>query len=282
MEDSYIFNFIFNAFTSFTAIMLNSLTIHAMRKTSSLPKPFKTLLLSLAVSDLAVGFLAQPLYIMLLFTWSKHNTDSTFTSTLLLVIVCALSTVSFLSVMALSVDRFLAVQLHLRYQELVTHKRVVAAVISTWVTSALVSTIWIWREAHTAFSIVASIWSLCFICITIVNCRMYFAVRHHTNQIQALQVQQVAQNGEMENSARLRKSVLSIFYVYIVFLVCYLPMYCSIVLLVISGEVDDFLLYSRTVMLFNSSLNPVIYCWKIRHIRHAIMDILRNIFPSHN
>ena len=43
--------------------MLNTLTIHAIRKASSLPKPLKTLLLSLAVSDLGVGLLAQPLYI---------------------------------------------------------------------------------------------------------------------------------------------------------------------------------------------------------------------------
>ena len=36
-----------------------------------------------------------------------------------------------------SVDRFLAAHLHLRYQELMTHKRVVAAVISIWTLSVL-------------------------------------------------------------------------------------------------------------------------------------------------
>ena len=48
------------------------------------------------------------------------------------------SLASFLGVVAVSVDRFLAVHLHLRYQELVTHKRVVAVVISVWVLSAIV------------------------------------------------------------------------------------------------------------------------------------------------
>ena len=46
--------------------MLNSVTIYAIRKSSSLPKPLKTLLLSLAVSDLGVGLIVQPLYIALL------------------------------------------------------------------------------------------------------------------------------------------------------------------------------------------------------------------------
>ena len=55
-----IANCVFNSFLSYTAIMLNIVTIHAIRKTSSLSKTLKTLLLSLAVSDVGVGFLVQP------------------------------------------------------------------------------------------------------------------------------------------------------------------------------------------------------------------------------
>ena len=56
----------FNAFLCFTSILLNFITIQALRKTSSLPKTLKTLLLSLAVSDLGVGLIVQPLYIAIL------------------------------------------------------------------------------------------------------------------------------------------------------------------------------------------------------------------------
>ena len=97
-----------------------------MIKTSSLPKPLKTLLLSLPVSDLGVGLLAQPLYIV----WMVNPTNSTgaaFSIALLFV------NASFVSVVAISEGRFLALHLHLRYQELVTHKRVVTAVILIWV-----------------------------------------------------------------------------------------------------------------------------------------------------
>ena len=61
-----IANGVFNSFLSYTAIMLNIVTIHAIRKTSSMPRSLKTLLLSLAVSDVGVGLLGQPLYISLL------------------------------------------------------------------------------------------------------------------------------------------------------------------------------------------------------------------------
>ena len=48
---------------------------------------------------------------------------------------------SFLGVVVVSVDRFLALHLHLhlRYQELVAHRRVVVAVISVWMQSAFFS-----------------------------------------------------------------------------------------------------------------------------------------------
>ena len=61
-----VVNCVFNAFLCLTTIVLNIITIQAIRKTSSLPKTLKTLLLSLAVSDLGVGLLVQPLYVAIL------------------------------------------------------------------------------------------------------------------------------------------------------------------------------------------------------------------------
>ena len=73
LYSSFIINCVFNTFSAYTATMLNILTIHAIRKTLSLQKSLKPLLLSLAVSDLGVGLLAQPLYI----TWMINRTYST-------------------------------------------------------------------------------------------------------------------------------------------------------------------------------------------------------------
>ena len=64
-----IANCVFNCFLSYTAILLNIVTIHAMRKTPSLPKTLKTLLLSLATSDVGVRLVNQPFYISLLVKW---------------------------------------------------------------------------------------------------------------------------------------------------------------------------------------------------------------------
>ena len=55
LRSTIIINCAFNCFLSYTAIMLNIVSILAIRKTPSLPKTLKTLLLSLAVSDVGVG-----------------------------------------------------------------------------------------------------------------------------------------------------------------------------------------------------------------------------------
>ena len=146
-----VINCFFNAFLSFTAIVLNIITMQALRKTSSLPKTLKTLLLSLAVSDRGVGLLVQPLYVAILVMKIKQNTNSTAYKAVNEAYLIQKKTLVFasnFSVFALAVDRFLAIQLHLRYQELVTHKRVVAVVISVWVLSASISAIDIPRQLY--------------------------------------------------------------------------------------------------------------------------------------
>ena len=270
--------------------MLNSVAIYAMTKTLSLPKNSKTLLLSLAVSDLGVGLIVQPLYIAVRVMQLEPNfeNDPAYRTTLIVYLMPMnlLSFASFFGVTALTVDRFLAIHLHLRYQELVTHKRVVAAVISLWVLSAILSLIRLLDSGKkNAFVVFATIQVVCLITTAGLYFKIYLAVRHHTNQIHALEVQQEAQNGEMANAARLRKSAVATFYVYLVFLVCYLPDNCTFIAEIISGPSAAITImsnYTFTPVLLNSSLNPLIYCWKMRHIRHTIMDTLRKLLRSRN
>ena len=289
---SHIANCVFNASLSYTAIMLNSVTIYAVRKTSSLPKNLKILLLSLAVSDLGVGFIVQPLYIARLIMRLKPNPkdNPTYmpTAYAFLFPYNLLYFASFFGVTALTVDRFLAIHLHLRYDELVTQKRVFATVISVWVLSGILSLIRLFsldNGMYLMYVIFAAIMAICLLTSGVLYCKIYLAVRHHTNQIHALQVQQGARNGEMTNVVRLRKCALATFYVYLVFLVCYLPKYCLYMAVVISGystAIRSLERYALTLVFLNSSLNPLIYCWKIRHIRHAVTDILLKILPSHH
>ena len=234
----------------------------------------------LAVSDVGVGLLSHPFYSSLLVKWLQQNNPGCIIYVVFILIVSVFSWASFLGVVAISVDRLLVIHLHLRYQELVTHKRVVVVVVSIWLLSVFFSCMvfWIPPDIYSRINLISGVIGL--FLTTVAYIRIYIAVQCHKNQIQALQIQEEAENGEMANFASCIKSVVSTFYVYVVFFICYLLYFISLVVYNISGPSIEFkrcLLYSWTLMYLNSSLNPVIYCWKMRHIRHAIMDILRSI-----
>ena len=287
MQALLIANCVFNAFFSFTAITLNIVTIIALRKPLTIPRALKIFLLSLAVSDLGVGLLVQPLYITRLVMMIKENTQTLYFEITLNSFYATgsfLSCASFFGVVALAADRFLALHLHLRYKELVTHKRVVAVVISIWTISAILMLQSIWTRPSNVFAIISvTVKSVCYLTAALFYFKIFLAVRHHSNQIHVLQAQ-LAQNneGDMTNAARERKAAVGTFYVYLVFLICYLPSTCVEIILTSAGlstMLLQFGLYTNTLMYLNSSLNPLIYSWTMRHVRHAIMEILRNILP---
>ena len=272
--------------------MLNSVTIHAIRKTSSLPKTLKTLLLSLAISDLGVGLLVQPLFVGSLVMELQQNTEnnvfdfamfmaSTVTTTLF-------SFASLFGVIALSADRFLAIHCFLSYKELVTHKRVVSLVILIWLFCAFLSSLTLWMPRNIKFLIFATIDLTCEIAATYLTFKVYRTARSHVNELQAMELsaQQASQNGEIVNVARLKKFAMLAVYVYVVFLVCYLPNTCLLWIISLTPESSTLIYvfqgFSGSLVLVNSTLNPLIYCLKIRSIRITITNMLRNVFGRHH
>ena len=291
MDSSYLVVCLLNAFLSYTATMLNIVTIHAIRKTSSLSKNLKILLLNLAVSDLCVGLLAQPMTVVnLISTKLNENNETsktynaTYTAYLIPTNLFAFATL-FL-VIVLCAERFIAIHYYLRYQELVTHKRVVAVVVSTWVLSGLFSLTRLWIPKSIMYVVFGITELACIIAATFFSIRIYSSVRLHVNQIQVLQLQHASQTGKMVNITMLRKFAMMSVYVSLVLMVCYLPDICTLFVIAFtsrpSTSIKHLQFYAVTLVFLNSSLNPVIYCWKMKHIRHTIISLIRNAFTKQN
>ena len=286
MDWSHLTLCILNANFSYTATILNIIAIYAIMKTSSLSRNFKTLLLSLAVSDLGVGLLAQPLFVVYLAmdATQKNKTNETYdvmyTVTLIPMnfFLCA----SLFSVTALCADRFLAIRLHLRYQSLVTYKRLGTTVISIWVISALISVIRLFIPKHIMYVIFVVVLSTCIINVTSLNVKLYLTLRRHINQIQVPRVAQTNQGGIVQG---IRKSAMASLFVYLVFIVCYLPNICTLFTIAAISEpkidVEHLWFYTITLSFLNSTLNPLIYCWKMKRIRTTMMRKLQDVFSSH-
>ena len=285
MDYSYLTLCVFNAYLSYTATMLNIVAIYAIRKTLSLPKNLKTLLLSLAVSDLGVGLLVQPMYIAFIMDSQQNNATNDTDNVIYLAFLIPVNLfifASLFSVTALCADRFLAIYLHLRYQELVTNKRVAAVVVSIWVTSALISLIRLFIPKNIMYVSFVIINSACIITATSLSFpKLYLTLRRHINKFQ---VQQVAQNDQVESVQRKKKSAMASLYMYLVFIVCYLPDICVLIIIASISEptidLKHLQFYTLTLVFLNSTLNPLIYCWKMRRIQHTIVLTLRNLFSS--
>ena len=282
VEYKKVFSIAMNSFTSYAAVMLNIVAIIALRKTPSLPKPLKVLLLSISVSDLCVGLLIQPLYVAL----HMINEDKPIFKPL--ATVNAISTTFFctatlLGICAVSVDRFLTIHLQPRYQEIVTHRRVEAVVISIWVLSAVLSLPRTGTHSEKANRIILAIFVFiilgCLVAIAIIYVKLYVVLKHHIMQVQALNINLDSQTTvAIEDTARQKKCTVAIFYLYLTLLICYLPNACLALMIVVDASFPSEIIYfSDALVYLNSSLDPLIYCWKMRQVRLTTMNILRNM-----
>ena len=274
---------IFNLVFSVVAVLGNLLVIHALWKSSSIPATVKKLFLSLALSDFAVGMLPQLMWgIIIAVMLSKtSNGDSNFASFCpVIVTACyfftfSLCSASFFTIAVIAVDRLLAISLHLRYHELVTSKRINMVLIMLWLTSGVTASISILFPV--ANKIIATFQVILLLLTTVAYIRIYKVVRYHRIQIQS---QLQLQNFEVEDLHRQKKSAWNALIVYVTFLFCYLPFFVSVLIVLIYGEKMSPLIanYATLLVIFlNSSLNPLVYCWRYREIRNIVRSSLKKV-----
>ena len=150
----------------------------------------------------------------------------------------------------------------------------------------ILSLIRLWIPKNIVYIVFGILYLVCALTVILLSFKTYSAARGQINQIQEMEltVQQVAQNREMANVERLRKFAIAAIYVSLVFMVCYLPNMCTLWAIAITSEPVNTVIkhYTLTLVFLNSSVNPLIFCWKMRHIRHTVMNILRNACSSHN
>jgi len=128
-EWSFIISIALNCILSVICSIGNTIVLITIWINPILHTPSNCLLFNLAVSDLAVGLIVQPLYVIyklseLLMVFDVYC-FSGISSEILAVLF---SGTAFVTILAISVDRFLAVHLHLRYKELVLVDRVMKVI----------------------------------------------------------------------------------------------------------------------------------------------------------
>jgi len=271
---------ILNAFLSITAFLGNTLILVALRNESSLHPPSKLLLTSLATADLCVGLTVEPLVVAFLVTivneqWNTCRYIYEVASTTGFI----LGAVSLWILNAISVDRLLALMLGLRYKQVVTLKRTYLIIITIWIVSTVSATAvkffwnspsWLW------FGIIVV--SLSLVISTFSYTKIFFTLRHHQSQVED-HVQQPPQSNQLQ-IARYRKAVSTALCLQFTLVACYLPYVIVVTLLAhtkLSSSVSLAISYTFTLVFLNSSLNPILYCWKIEEVGQAVKDTIRQV-----
>ena len=224
-----VLNFVF----SVVATLENLLVIRALMKASTIPATVKKLLLSLAFSDLAVGLCSQLMAAIINASILKKASSGNNTAFFCPTVLSAqgyfrylLVSASFLNVIVIAFDRLLAVSLHLRYQELITPKRVNIALVSLWFISCITAFIFVFLP--TSDGIAAGVILMTgYVLTTVAYVRIYKVVKYHQNQIYSQNQLQHAQTREV---LRQKKSAYNAIFVYLVFLACYFPLLPSTIL----------------------------------------------------
>lgn len=282
----YILSSAINIPLALTAALGNLVILGALRKTKSLFPPSKALLSSLAFCDLVVGFLGQPLYIAYLLSCSQQNFEVLKSLSYTYPIGYILCFVSFQTMALISIDRFLALYLLNRYRDSVTLNKVLSAIVLTWVTGVL--TCATLPKAPKVFRLVAA--CLIFFCILVTTCTFLHIYRKLSDRRRAeLQVRcfqrranQAAHHEQIQrfySVSRYRQSVNSTLFVYCALLLCYAPFFGVVIFRSVTKEDITSLTMlniTQTLVLLNSSLNPVLYCWRIREVRMATKETLKN------
>ena len=242
---------------------------------SSIYPPTKFFFRCLAITDLSVGLFTQPLYIIYMISLLVNVERTTFYGRYLEAVRIASSALlcgfSVLTSTAISVDRLLAL-LRLRYRYVITLMRVRLTMLCFLIICALFVVIWVWKT-EVFFKLSSIIITLSLATSIASYVKIHLSIRHQQARIQNHVPQAESSTGASPfHIIRYKKTVSSILWVQLALVVCYVPY----VIAAGTGEDNGLAWLAVTTLVFlNSSLNPILYCWRIREVRQAVKDTIR-------
>ena len=277
---------VINAVCAVIAMFGNALVIISIWRTPSLHSPSNVLICSLSVSDFLVGFISQPSFLMLLISTICENFDlSCRMYAIHLISGTLFATASLVTLTVMSVDRYLALRLHMRYNSVVTVRKIVAVVLGYWIL-VIPFSIAPWLSIRSRGTMIAfPILNLpCILICCWCYWKIFQIIRRHRRQIRRDQIHVISGTNSANHypdMARYRRTANSLLYIIGALLLCYLPLVFSLLIKLGINE-DNFYIsaaiqISMTFVFLNSSLNPPIYFWRVTELRLAARKSLRDI-----
>ena len=182
--------------------------------------------------------------------------------------------------MAISVDRLLALLLGLRYKQIVTLRRTYIIVATFWVIPGVAAFCY-FLDPQISFWCSLIVLPPCLLISVASYVKIFRVLRRHHAQV-GDHLQQKTRQPNVLNLVRFKKGVYSALWVQLALVVCFLPYSVIQINIVYSKKYSSHSYVTfgivSSLVFFNSSLNPFLYCWKIREVREAVKQTIRQAF----
>ena len=262
------------------AILLNTLVIIAVKQRKELQKNLNILLSSMAVADLLVGVIFIPVsFNVVLFIIRQVSPEHFCIFNSISVNLMACFTLSSLyHLMAIAWERYTAIRKWKEYKVIVTKRRLTYSAIFAWLAAIvttfpvlIMKTVGVNTKLLKTWSLVGNVCgAVTFLAIVCFYIMVYLGVCQQktselsqvTVHVQAKIQNKVATTTGLITLALLVTTVLAFFFLGLRIL---FPAFNTLMLFLISG----------TLLQSNSLINPLLYCYRDRRFRRAVLELLR-------
>ena len=267
---------IINIATAPVAVTANTLVAMVIFSCSRLRTPSNLLISCLAVSDVLVGSTVQPGYITYRLMENDLRSVPCFVRIAYNAAFFICFGVSFMTLSAVSYERFVAVRLRVRYNEFFSSSRVVRYMVGIWLLNLALTCLTWAKIEKTVRGIHLIVWLICLFLSGATQIGILIIVRRHRQRVQ------VSFEGRRNVQTKLREaklarniSVIVGIYLTLNFPVLFVLFYDD--LLKLNLQTYNYYSWAETLAFLNSFTNPFICCWRNRQIRQKVKALLKKI-----
>ena len=224
-----------------------------------------------------MGVIGQPLFVSWVTAELQGNTSSTYCIRTLLsriaLRVLGIASLSHLAMM--NVERYIAIKHPLQYETIVTENRLTFLSVLLWITVILLTVPLSFADNNLYLTVDNSTMFLCMAIIFYCQIVLYYETRWHQKEIAAQQVSLEAREKFLKEKKAFKLTTT----VLIFLILCYLPLILARTLIsksvIKSVNLPYIALFAGIIVaIFNSILNPIIYCVRIRQFRVAFIQLV--------
>ena len=284
------------AILSPVAVSGNALVLAAIWRNQSLRTPSYILLAGLAFTDFCTGLITQPFYFAKELRYLAYTQQETvIKGPSILKIAIADGSGSYFISLTMSIITVMSIErwLHMTRRSFFTVRRVyytVAVLFLFPIPFVAYRVFFILKNNNINFqgSNIGSMSFLlfCHIVTSTAYLKVFKIIRRHQQQIQANYLSQTSAQPAI-NFAKYKNSVFTVLYILAVFYVCYFPLAIAHVLFIIWDSIyepvrEPFLDVLFVLVFLSSSLNPILYLWRMSDIRNEVTRLVKGLLCKIN